>query len=148
MENKQERPTKKQFELLEFVEKFIAEHGYGPSYREIMNGCNYSSVATVALHVNNLIKKSRLGKKDRSARSLEVIASSTTKIKTDHTVENNEKWLIGIIENKFMQAEKIAFDQPKLDELSLLVDALKILGFSAAAQDFADRLNQVKQKPQ
>ncbi len=46
-----ERPSKKQFELLAFIENFIAEKGYGPSYREIMRGCDYTSVATVATDV-------------------------------------------------------------------------------------------------
>ena len=44
------RPTKKQKLLLEYIEAFIAQHGYSPSYREIMNGVGYSSVATVAAH--------------------------------------------------------------------------------------------------
>ncbi len=47
------RPTKKQKELLSYIEQFIGEHGYSPSYREIMSGLQYTSVATVALHVNN-----------------------------------------------------------------------------------------------
>ena len=66
------RPTKKQKELLGFIEQFIAANGYSPSYREIMQGLHYTSVATVALHVNNLIKRGHLQKRDRSARSLEV----------------------------------------------------------------------------
>ena len=56
------RPTKKQRELLGYIEAFIAEHGYSPSYREIMNGLSYTSVATVALHVHNLIKRGHLRK--------------------------------------------------------------------------------------
>lgn len=32
------RPTKKQKELLIFIEDFITAHGYSPSYREIMQG--------------------------------------------------------------------------------------------------------------
>src|SRR5438105_13681222 len=67
------RPTKKQKELLTFIEHFIAEKGYSPSYREIMKGLNYNSVATVSLHVNNLIKRGHLQKRDHSARSLEVV---------------------------------------------------------------------------
>ncbi len=46
------RPTMRQKQLLQFIAEFIAEHGYSPSYREIMRGCGYTSVATVALHVN------------------------------------------------------------------------------------------------
>src|SRR5438270_8857044 len=70
------RPTKKQKDLLDFIETFIAEHGYSPSYREIMNGMDYNSVATVALHVNNLIKRGHLQKREHSARSLEVVKPS------------------------------------------------------------------------
>ena len=70
------RPTKKQRELLTFIEKFIGEHGYSPSYREIMSGLNYTSVATVALHINNLIRRGHLKKRDHSARSLEVVEPS------------------------------------------------------------------------
>ena len=62
------RPTKKQKELLDFIEKFIGEHGYSPSYREVMSGLNYTSVATVSLHVENLIKRGHLRKRDHSAR--------------------------------------------------------------------------------
>ena len=67
------RPTKKQRELLTYIETFIAERSYSPSYREIMSGLNYTSVATVALHINSLIKRGHLKKRDHSARSLEVV---------------------------------------------------------------------------
>ena len=67
------RPTKKQKALLDYISSFIAEHGYSPSYREIMKSLNYTSVSTVALHVGNLIKRGHLIKRDYSARSLEVV---------------------------------------------------------------------------
>jgi len=94
------RPTKKQQELLNYIERFVAEHGYGPSYREIMNGCNYSSVATVAVHINNLITRGHLTKRDHSARSLEVVKQTSGSISTPQVkfTANNEKWLIDIIE--------------------------------------------------
>ena len=69
-ESRSIRPTKKQRELLQFIETFIGEHGYSPSYREIMSGLHYGSVATVALHVNTLIKRGHLHRRDGSARSL------------------------------------------------------------------------------
>ncbi len=71
------RPTKKQQELLTFIEEFVLQHGYGPSYREIMHGQNYNSVATVAVHINNLISRGHLTKRDRSARSLEVVKTNS-----------------------------------------------------------------------
>lgn len=74
------RPTKKQKELLSFIDGFIKGNGYGPSYREIMRALDYRSVSTVATHVNGLISRGWLRKKDNSARTLEVVAptESTT----------------------------------------------------------------------
>lgn len=65
-----ERTTKKQQELLQFIADFLAEHNYAPSYREVMNALGYKSVSTVAVHVDGLIAKGYLIKKDKSARSI------------------------------------------------------------------------------
>lgn len=70
---KRERATKKQQELLQFVDGFIREHGYGPSYREVMNALQYKSVSTVAVHINGLVAKGYLHRRDASPRSLEVV---------------------------------------------------------------------------
>ena len=68
-----ERSSKKQRELLLFIDGFIKGNGYGPSYREVMRALGYKSVSTVAIHVNGLIEKGYLRKKDHSARSIEVV---------------------------------------------------------------------------
>ena len=138
------RPTKKQRELLTFIEAFIAEHGYSPSYREIMAGLNYASVATVALHVNNLIKRGHIRKRDYSARSLEVVTEpSELPIKTNQIKAGEEKWLVEKVEFFFAQAEK-ATDPDGLDQLYVLVGALKVLGLDGAAQSFIPRLSELK----
>lgn len=68
------RVSKKQQELLSFVDAFIKGTGYGPSYREVMKGLGYKSVSTVAIHVDALIAKGYLRKgDDYSKRSLEVV---------------------------------------------------------------------------
>ena len=111
------RPTKKQRELLNFIEQFIGEHGYSPSYREIMTGLNYTSVATVALHINNLIKRGHLRKRDHSARSLEVVASTDVEESsaeaTKHTSSepvkpSEEKWLVDKVEHIFQEVEALS----------------------------------------
>ncbi len=138
------RPTKKQRELLGYVEAFIAEHGYSPSYREIMNGLSYTSVATVALHVGNLIKRGHLRKRDRSARSLEVVESSEPlALVTNLVAPGEEKWLVEKVEHAFRQVEQAA-DSEGLDNLYVLVGALKILGLDGAAQSFMPRLTALK----
>lgn len=70
-----ERASKRQQELLSFVDGFIKENGYGPSYREIMTAIGYKSVSTVAIHIEGLIAKGYLARRDNSARSLEVVTT-------------------------------------------------------------------------
>lgn len=142
------RPTKKQRETLTFIEGFIKQHGYSPSYREIMSGCNYTSVATVALHVNNLIKRGHLQKRDNSARSLEVLASTETdNFQSTAVSEKEEKWLVKKIEYYFTRAEnQQTVPQSQLDELYVLTGALKALGLDGAAMSFVPRLGELKKK--
>jgi SOS-response transcriptional repressor LexA len=70
--------TKKQQQVLDFTRKFLNEHGYSPSYREVMAGLGIKSISTVSEHIENLVKKSYLVKKDGSARSLEPIEPPTS----------------------------------------------------------------------
>lgn len=143
------RPTKKQKELLAFIEKFISEHGYSPSYREIMTGLNYTSVATVSLHVNNLIKRGHLRKRDHSARSLEVANLSVSqKITSNEVAPGEEKWLVEKVEHAFQQVEQSGDElaETSLDNLYVLVGALKVLGLEGASQSFMPRLSALKQK--
>ena len=83
------RPSKKQRELLNYIDEFIKSNGYGPSYREIMRALDYKSVSTVAVHVDGLILVGLLRKKDNSARSLEVVAQPSSGDPNDEHI----KWL-------------------------------------------------------
>lgn len=144
------RPTKKQMELLGFIDAFIKEHGYSPSYREIMTGLNYTSVATVALHVNNLIKRGHLQKRDRSARSLEVVSSAEIppKLPSNEVKPGEEKWLVEKVDYFFktLETSGIAPTNDMVDELYVLIGALKVLGLDGAAQSFIPRLSAIKQR--
>lgn len=154
MENEQKtiRPTKRQKELLTFIEEFIAQKGYSPSYREIMQGLNYTSVATVALHVNNLIKRGHLQKRDRSARSLEVVNPTTpgaAKVMPKQMKTSEEKWLVEKIEIFFKEVENAPkVIEHELDQLYVLIGALKVLGAHGAASAFISRLTDLKKKQQ
>lgn len=140
------RPTKKQREMLTFIENFIAGHGYGPSYREIMQGLGYKSVATVAVHIDNLIQKNLLIKKDNSARSLEVVGQNK-EFKQAKIKAGDEKWLVDTIEARFAAVEAAGqIGQVTVDELYVLTGALKVLGFEGAASSFAQRLSALKKK--
>ena len=142
------RPTKKQRELLTYIERFIVEHGYSPSYREIMTGLNYTSVATVALHVKSLIKRGHLRKRDFSARSLELVnpTGEMPAVTSNQIKPGEERWLIEKIEHAFAQAESQAVvEEPTQTNLTVLLQALQVLGLEGAAQSFAPRLAAVKQ---
>lgn len=142
------RPSKKQRELLTFIEKFIGEHGYSPSYREIMAGCNYTSVATVALHVNNLIKRGHLRKRENNARSLEVVSQDATKttLSTNQVKPAEEKWLVEKIDHFFHEAEQSGQNDPvALGNLQTLINALKVLGIEGAAQGYVARLSKIRE---
>ena len=74
-----DRPSKKQQELLSFIDGFIKGNGYGPSYREVMRALGYKSPSTVAAHVDALVAKGHLRKGDGySARSIEVVGRENT----------------------------------------------------------------------
>ncbi len=139
-----ERSTKKQKELLAFVDAFIKEHGYGPSYREVMNGMGYKSVSTVAVHIDGLIAKGYVRKRDNSARSLEVVSSEYKPGSGPTTSAGGtakEKWLVEAVEERFNRYEQSPNPQ-LLDELYVLIGALKVLGFEGAYEAMRSKLAQ------
>jgi repressor LexA len=142
------RPTKKQRQLLTFIEAFIKEHGYSPSYREIMNGLSYSSVATVALHVNNLIKRGHLRKRDHSARSLEVVGSDAMRLGELNVIsEREEKWLIERVDTMLRMLEAASMpEDKKIDDIYVLIGALHVLGLDDAVRSFVPRLTAIKKR--
>lgn len=142
------RPTKKQKILLDYIDAFIREHGYSPSYREIMNGLKYNSVATVALHVNNLIKRGHLRKRDNSARSLEVVGSDSKREgKLNSIEESQEKWLIERVDSMLRQLEESDKpDEKSIDDVYVLIGALHVLGLDDAVRSFVPRLTDVKKQ--
>jgi len=64
--------TKRQREILDFVGDFIARHDYAPSFREIAEHFNLSSLATISQHIETLQTKGYLKKDPTMARSLQL----------------------------------------------------------------------------
>lgn len=114
------RPTKKQRELLSFIDGFIKGNGYGPSYREIMRALDYRSVSTVAIHVDGLITRGYLRKTDHSARSLQVVSTAAEIVTPDNA--SHLTWLRGEI-----AARRREQAPEKQAEADLLESALKLL---------------------
>ncbi len=128
------RSSKKQQELLQFIDGFIKGNGYGPSYREIMRALGYKSVSTVAVHVDGLITKGYLRKKDHSARSIEVVTLRNDTVKQQVAVLTvpGMKWFEGEIE------KRIKAEDDK-DQIIALITAAEILG-SERAKEFRETI--------
>lgn len=121
----EKRPTKKQKELLNFIDGFIKGNGYGPSYREIMRALDYKSVSTVATHVDGLIQRGWLRKRDNEARTLEVVAPNEEPTPTVvvGTISGVEKELRAKIKELQKSPDENA------EDIAILSRTLVILGY-------------------
>jgi len=64
--------TKRQKEVLSFIEKHITKESYSPTHEEIKRKLKLSAVSTVHQHIDVLIKKGYLNRVDNSARGIEI----------------------------------------------------------------------------
>lgn len=106
-----------------------------------MRALDYKSVSTVAIHIDNLIAKGHIRKRDHSARSLEVLSpvTQTAVAATETVTKVEEKWLVDRVEQAFRDYEKEPTDG-KRDDLFVLVGALHVLGLDAATVAYKSRL--------
>jgi repressor LexA len=65
--------TKRQREILDYIDGFIADQGYAPSFEEIAEHFGYSSLATVHEHLSNLERKGYIRKAYNESRSIELV---------------------------------------------------------------------------
>lgn len=114
-------PTKKQKAMLDFIDGFIKGNGYSPTLREIMQALGYKSVSTVAKHVDNLIARGWMIKRDGEARSLEVVGVSSVEEKVASDEVEAER-VVELISKRM--------NNLKLDEADkhTVQKALKLLG--------------------
>ena len=68
--------TKRQKEILDFLEEFQGEHGYSPSFEEIAQHFGYTSLATVHEHLENLRQKGYIRKSYNASRSIELVPAT------------------------------------------------------------------------
>jgi repressor LexA len=69
--------TKRQREILDYLNEFIQQHGYAPSLEEIGRRFNLSSLATVHKHLTNLQEKGFIRRSWNRSRSVELLPSRT-----------------------------------------------------------------------
>ena len=69
--------TKRQREILDYLNEFIQHHGYAPSLEEIGRRFSLSSLATVHKHLKNLEDKGCIKRVWNKSRSVELLATRT-----------------------------------------------------------------------
>jgi repressor LexA len=69
--------TKRQREILDYLQDFIQQHGYAPSLEEIGRRFGLSSLATVHKHLTNLQEKGFIKRAWNRSRSVEMIPTNT-----------------------------------------------------------------------
>ena len=70
--------TKRQREILDYLNEFITQHGYAPSLEEIGKRFGLSSLATVHTHLTNLQEKGLVKRAWNRSRALELVPSEVT----------------------------------------------------------------------
>ena len=65
--------TKRQREILDYLNEFIQQHGYAPSLEEIGRRFSLSSLATVHKHLTNLQEKGFIRRAWNRSRSVELV---------------------------------------------------------------------------
>ena len=70
--------TKRQREILDYLNDFIQQHGYAPSLEEIGKRFSLSSLATVHKHLTNLQQKGFIKRAWNRSRSVELLPTRTT----------------------------------------------------------------------
>ena len=65
--------TKRQRQVYDFISEFVQRNGYSPSFEEIGEGLELSSLATVHKHISNLEKKGLLTRDYNRSRSIDLL---------------------------------------------------------------------------
>lgn len=69
--------TKRQREVLDYIQDYIDSHHFSPSYREIMSHFGFSSIASVSKHLSVLQRKGAISAEKNSRRSIIPNAAQT-----------------------------------------------------------------------
>ena len=79
--------TNRQEEILNYIKKYIAVHGFPPAIREICAGVGLSSPATVFVHIKNLESLGYLKSTNNKFRTIELLVDNEYLEKEENLVK-------------------------------------------------------------
>ena len=124
--------TKRQKEILDFVENYSQKKGYSPSFEEIRKKLKLASVSTIHFHISKLKQGGYLGKIENQARAISISSKEPMiKIPLLGTIAAGQP--IEAIENK----ETIAVPKSLIPS-SAEVYALRVIGESMIDENIND----------
>ena len=124
--------TKRQKEILDFVENYSQKKGYSPSFEEIRKKLKLASVSTIHFHISKLKQGGYLGKIENQARAISISSKEPMiKIPLLGTIAAGQP--IEAIENK----ETIAVPKSLISS-SAEVYALRVIGESMIDENIND----------
>lgn len=88
MKTKSTNLTKKQETVLNYIKQFYADNKYPPSVRQIGTALNLKSPATIHSHIQGLIEKGYIKRRNGSNRALELLV--------DNEFENNNNNIVDV----------------------------------------------------
>lgn len=79
--------TRRQEEILTYIKKYMAEHGYPPAIREICAGVGLNSTATVFVHLKNLESNGAIKTTNNKFRTIELLVDNEYAEKDEDVVK-------------------------------------------------------------
>src|SRR3972149_9910575 len=124
--------TKRQKQVLDFVENYTTKKGYSPSFEEIRKRLKLASVSTIHFHISKLKEGGYLGNIENKARTISVASKEPmVKIPLLGTIAAGEP-IEAIRENEFIAVPKNIL--PSTGNLY----ALRVLGNSMIDENIQD----------
>jgi repressor LexA len=65
--------SEKQSELLDFIKQYANDHGFAPTFKEMMDGLNVRSKNTVSKHLESLEKAGMIRRLAGNARAIQIL---------------------------------------------------------------------------
>jgi repressor LexA len=135
-----EKLSKRQRNMLFYMEKYVNEHGYPPTIREIGTATDINSTSVVNYNLNKLVSAGYLERSDRVSRGMRLVAPLPGSAQPSQTVRMSDVTLAIPLVGQIVASEPV----PVYDDSTTSGDTIDItpamLGGSDTSQVFALRV--------